>query len=317
MSNKEERESKSHKVNLSFLVTLVVLLIVAAVFAWYYVTASGQISEKNTQISECTQQKETLQGQLNSANSQISSLEDQAKSLQDQISSLQSQISSANSEISSVQAQLSSLQRELDAILDTKVVQYYSFTYQSHQFDWMLSVPLRTYFHYKEQPKIDDVSKYNSMITDTYADSLINVIVVELKEATLTFDLGKADVVNMVSAFVHSLTHTNNDPTTPNDGYPCYPIETLFQQGGDSEDNSVLTAAILNRLDFNMVFFVFAGQKHMAIGIDIPAYTGLTSWEYEAKKYAYLETTGDFSWQLGMCPNAYAGIRPTIIPITK
>ncbi len=317
MANKEKNEPRSRKISVSFLITLIILLIVAAVFAWYYVTASGQISKKDTQISECSQQTQVLQGQLTSANSQISTLEDQASSLNDQIASLQDQLSSANSNISSIQAELSSLQRELNTILDTKVAQYYSFTYQSHQFDWTLSIPLRTYFYYKDKPRIDDVSKYSSMITDTYADSLINIIVNELKEATLTLDLGKADVVNMVSAFVHSLTHTNKVTATPNDDYACYPIETLFQQGGDSEDNTILVAAILNKLDYNMVYFVFTQQKHVAIGIDIPAYTGLTSWEYEARKYAYLETTGDIVYQLGSCPNEYIGIRPTIIPITE
>ena len=317
MSSKNKQEPKSRKINMTFLVTLIILAIVAVVFIWYYVTASGQISTKNDQIAECNQQNQTLQGQLTSASSQISSLESQVSSLQDQITSLESQLSSTGSETSSILAELSSLQSQLNTVLDTKIAQYYSFTYRSHQYNWTLSIPLRTYFYYKDKPRIDDVSKYNTMITDSYADSLINILVSELKDATLTLDLGKADVVHMVSAFVHSLTHTNKDTKTPDDDYACYPIETLFLHGGDSEDNSILVATILSKLDYNMVYFLFTQQKHTAIGIDILAYAGLTSWEYDARKYAYLETTGDTDWQLGMCPSEYIGIRPTIIPITQ
>ncbi len=117
--NIEKSKAKTHGISRTFLVTLIVLIIVAGVFVWYYVAASGQISRANSLISTLSSEKQSLQAELSSASSEISTLESQVSSLETQlsstnaqISSLQSQLSSGGSEIANLQAQISSLQSQ-------------------------------------------------------------------------------------------------------------------------------------------------------------------------------------------------------------
>ncbi len=94
---------------------------------------------------------------------------------------------------------------------------------------------------------------------------------------------------------------------------PLYPLETLFQQGGDSADTSILAAALLKKLGFGVVLLAFEQQKHMAVGVNMPGAGGY-SWEYQAVRYFYLETTGK-QWQIGDCPPEYRSATPTITAI--
>jgi hypothetical protein len=88
-------------------------------------------------------------------------------------------------------------------------------------------------------------------------------------------------------------------------------VETLFDQGGDSEDTSILAAALLERLEFDLVLLVFENPEHMALGVYLPGFYGY-SWEYRGKNYLHLETVAE-GGVLGNCPYIYQGVLPTII----
>ena len=103
-----------------------------------------------------------------------------------------------------------------------------------------------------------------------------------------------------------------NDIKTPFDDTALYPVETLFDQGGDCQDNSILAAALLQRLEFHVALLVFDKEKHMGVGVDSPALKG-RNWEYQAVRYYYLETTGTRS-QVGDRPEMSLGV-PVIIPV--
>lgn len=268
---------------------------------------------------------ETSQSNLTSAQREYELLESQLATLkkewEESKASLEAEIASQSATISDAQntnttllADIEELQTQLDTALDTKIIQTYAFNYYGRDFVWELSISLRTYLHYKELPRIDDTSKYTTMVTDSYANDLINVIVDEIEEAILRFNYNKADVVNLVGTFVQSLVHANDETDTPYDDYPRYPIETLFDEGVDCEDTSILAAAILERLDYDQVFFVFSQPKHVALGVYALSVINLDGWEYEAKRYIYLETTGEL-WTLGHMPSTYNGLQPAIYPI--
>lgn len=299
----------------AFLAALVIPIGVAIAFIYLYVSASGQISSKNDQISTYSQQisgysqqTQNLQSQLSSANSQVANLQGQLTSTNSQVSSLQGQLSSANS-------QLSTLQGQLNTTLDTQIPEYYQFSDQ-YPYYWTINIPLKTYLYYKNQPRPTGLTKYNLMINDPNENDLMNALVGQIRQAALNNNLKQSDIINLVAAFTQSLVHTNNDVTTPYDDYPNYPVETLFQQGGDSEDNSILAADILTRLNFNLVFFVFNQPQHVALGLDFASTPGSTSWEYQSKQYVYLETTGQ-KWKLGQCPPVYTTKQPMILPLTQ
>ena len=150
---------------------------------------------------------------------------------------------------------------------------------------------------------------------DPDASTLIDILVSKAKEAAQTYDLKRSEVVNLVAKFIQTLPCTNKDVTTPYDQYPRYPLETLFEEGGDSQDTSILAAALLSRLDYDVVLFFFESQKHAAVGVNMPGTPGY-SWEYKAKRYYYLETMGQGP-VLGDCPPEYRAVQALIYPISS
>jgi hypothetical protein len=101
-------------------------------------------------------------------------------------------------------------------------------------------------------------------------------------------------------ARVQSLPYTSDDVTTGFDEYPRFPLETLVDDGGDCEDSAILTAALIDALNYPVVLLGLPG--HMAVGIAIPT-TGIY-YELDGEEYFYLETTGE-GWELGELPDDY------------
>jgi hypothetical protein len=267
------------------------------------------------QLASTQREYDATKSKLASAQSDLAAAQNEAKKVQGELASQSATLAQMRSSNDALQKQVSELESKLNAILDTKVVQYYNFSFQFDRYDWTLAIPLRTYFYYKDQTRPAVYSKYSPMATDSYADSLLNILVRNLEDAALANELRKIDVVNLVATFIQTLPHTDSDVTTPYDLYPRYPLETLFEQGGDSEDTSILAAALLVREGYDVVLFIFEQQKHMAVGVNIPAVGGY-GWEYQGNNYFYLETTGE-KWQLGDCPTEYWKGRPSIFPVGR
>ncbi len=260
---------------------------------------------------------DALQSQLTSIQNEYTDTKSKLASAQTEIEKLKADFTSQSARLDqernsndALQKQASDLGNKLNAILDTKVTQYYNFNHKGLSYSWSLPIPLRTYFYYKDLPRS---AKYDALVTDSYSDNVMSILSRALKDAALTYDLRKTDTVNLIATFVRSLPHSDKYATTPFDGYPRYPVETLFDQGGDSEDNSILVAALLYREGYDIVFFRFEQQKHMAVGVNLPAAGGY-SWEYQGNRYCYLETT-EKNFELGGCPYQFTTVQPVIVPV--
>jgi hypothetical protein len=299
------------------------ILIITAIMLLSISVIGCGVSQK--EFDTLTQDYETSQANLASAQREYQFLQSQMTSLQKewdvskanldaQIAQQSAKINEAQSTNDTLTKNVADLQNRLETVLSTEIKQTYAFSYLNKSFNWELSIPLKTYLYYKEKVKITDSSKYNTMVKDNYADTLLSALMRQIEEAKLRYNYNSSDTVNLIGAFVQSLIRANNDVTTPYDDTARYPIETLFDQGVDSEDTSILAAAILYRLQYSEVIFVFSQPKHVAVGVYVPAVFGLDGWEYQAKRYIYLETTGEL-WNLGYVPSTYLGKQPEIYPV--
>jgi hypothetical protein len=263
---------------------------------------------------------DALQANLTTAQREYDLLKSQITTLQKDYdatkATLEAKIASQAATIAEAQNANVTLQSKLDATLNTEFKFTYRFKYQTWQFNWDIAIPLREYLYYQAKSRITGSSKYTAMVTDSHADSLINILVQKIKDASLNYNLKKTETIDLVGAFVQSLVYASQDIATPYDDRPLYPIETLFEQGGDCEDTSILAASLLQRLEYDQVFFIFSQPKHVALGIDVPASLYVTGWEYLAKRYIYLETTGD-NYTVGTAPTVYTTLQPEILPISK
>ena len=260
---------------------------------------------------ELNSQLTSLQNEYNDAQSELASAQTEIDKLNADLTGQGAKLDQAQSSYDSLQKQASDLENKLNAILNTTATQYYRFTYKYVSYDWALPVPLRTYFYYKDLPR---PTKYDTMVIDSYADNVMNILSQQVEDAALTNDMKPTDVINLVATFVRSLPHSDEDARTPFDGYPRYPVETLFDQGGDSEDNSILIASLLIRERYDVVFLLFQQPKHLAVGVNAPTAIGYR-WEYQGNWYYYLEPN-EKNWELGELPTPFRGTQPVIIPIS-
>jgi len=253
----------------------------------------------------------SLQNEYTDAQSKLASAQTEIEKLQADFTSQSAKLDQTQSSYDTLQKQASDLENKLNVILDTSVTEYYRFTYKYVSYDWSLPIPLRTYFYYKDLPR---PATYDSMVIDSYADNVMNILSRQVEDAALTNDLKPTDVINLVATFVRNLPHSNEDARTSYDGYPRYPVETVVDEGGDSEDNSILIASLLLREGYDVVFLRFEQPKHLAVGVNAPTAIGYR-WEYQGNWYYYLEPN-EGNWELGELPTPFRGTQPVIISIS-
>jgi hypothetical protein len=111
-------------------------------------------------------------------------------------------------------------------------------------------------------------------------------------------------------AFVQQAIPYRSDPYNNGYDYPKYGIETLVENGGDCEDKAALLVALLNTFGFDAILVNTPG--HMAAAMACQNCGGY--YNYNGKRYSFIETTAS-GWQIGsMPPNEYASATLLDVP---
>ena len=176
---------------------------------------------------------------------------------------------------------------------------------------WKLTLPIPKevydYCHGMDRAPIEDYSIY---VTHPLDDNFTASIATELKRLAEQRGYDSEETVNFAASFVQNLKYE-----TELEEYPNYPVETLFDKGGDCEDTAILTAALLQAMGYDAVLLRFSpvtegGAGHMAVGVAVPGMSSGYSYKSEGQTYYYLETTA--SWSVGEIPpdtlSKYKGI---------
>lgn len=188
------------------------------------------------------------------------------------------------------------------------IVRHYEWSYGGGTWTWDLPLPESLYNYYKDKPR-PPTADYSVYITDPYDDVYIEALIKKFNEAATKGGYDEYEKVNLVIAFVQSLPYTVDNVTTPFDEYPRYPIETLVDYGGDCEDTAILTAALLDKMGYDVVLIDLPG--HVAVGVLGGEGIYGTYYSENGKKYFYLETTGE-GWKIGEIPENYKGTSVTL-----
>lgn len=289
-----------------------------------------------------------MRAELDSAQSEIKNLQSELASLRGQIESWQESPAQRQSGIrlpgglvtqsakltrvadSGMKEQVTGRKSEPSFLLNSSVTQSYQFEiYNRGTYQWTLTIPLGDYFYYKEKPRPTSSLRYSAMTTnaryyyfseyiamaaDPDDDDLIEGIVNNVNEMAATENLSERQKIDLVLQFIQSLPYTEDGVTTPYIEYPRYPIETLFDPGGDCEDTSILAVAILKEMGYDVALILFEEFDHMGVGITYDLEYG-NSWIYEGKRYWYLDTTG--GWTTGWAPKEYAQTPAYIYPVKR
>lgn len=189
------------------------------------------------------------------------------------------------------------------------VTRTFSWEYQRKTWSLTLHLDPAGYATYQQRSRQRD---YDLFASDSFDDGLIADIAKSLHELADEQGLSREELAELTVSFVQSLPYTSDDVTTPFDEYPRFPYETLYDNGGDCEDTSILAAAVLHELGFKVVLFEL--PSHMALGVECDAEGYALT--YDGVRYCYLETTGE-NWPVGLIPEEYEGQPVTVISVER
>lgn len=185
----------------------------------------------------------------------------------------------------------------------------YSWQYPDYGKTFRLNIDISyyDYNYFASKARTYDYAAYARDAADVtavtmVADSLRNIAV----ESGFTSEY---DIVSFIAAFVQALEYQEDLAYKGYREYPKYPIETLFEQGGDCEDTAVLLAKLLKTLGFGAV--LLESKDHMAVGVQT---SGRGNLSYDGNEYYYIETT-EPRWRVGEVPDDMVGVNMEVIYI--
>jgi hypothetical protein len=187
----------------------------------------------------------------------------------------------------------------------------YSWNYEGYRWHLTLLLNDKLYDTYKSRTR---KREYDLFASDPYDDWLIKNIADTLISLSKEYGLEENKVPGLCVSFIQSLNYTSDVASSGYDQYPRFPYETLYDNGGDCEDTSILSVAILQEMGYDVVLLEL--PEHMALGIKCDSKMKGRSFEYKNNHYYYLETTGS-NWQIGEMPEEYKDEPVQVIPVYR
>ncbi len=197
--------------------------------------------------------------------------------------------------------------------------------YATLQYEWELNGTHYTYTldilysdvqYYRDYYSVSDRQQdvYGNHARDrtfvTYEDKYIQRIAADFTQMTAGMtDLERA---NFILAFSQCLGYEDDWVYMGAEEYWKFPLETLYDHGGDCEDTSILLAAIAKAMGYDTALLLFSG--HMATGIAVDGATGTYFATATSEKYYYCETTVA-GYMVGELPSSMQGYRATMVII--
>ena len=240
-------------------------------------------------------------------------LRNQTLETQTQIRDLEHQITTLKAQLADRNATIQELETNLETVYEFAVTHQYEWTYIGKRTK-KLEIPAIQYQESIDKPRPTDWTQWVTMCNVTQE------IIEELAQTfTATADnenFDEANTVNYVAAFIQSLPFADDYVYGTWDDHPRYPLETLFDREGDCGDTSILTAAILDTMGYDVALILFEEARHAAVGVANAGVVYGDHYTYNETKYFYLETTND-GWELGVKPPSLESEHVHIYPLKE
>jgi len=144
---------------------------------------------------------------------------------------------------------------------------------------------------------------YTDEVMAPYMDELTDLLIEELQEKYTT--ISETVLLNYLLAFTQYIEYQSDEAYMGVEEYWKFPLETLYDQGGDCEDTSILFAAIAHECREKLGMSYSVGLQllpgHMAGAVKLSGSSkGMSTNPYG---YVYAETTSS-SYSLGEIPDS-------------
>ncbi|MBI4304320.1 MAG: hypothetical protein HY665_08305 [Chloroflexi bacterium] len=303
-----------------FAVAMVLVLVSVGDFGFGYMVSRPKIKNYETQVAQLTTEVTGLAETISDQETEILAYQSEKAGLESKLGEAQAetlasqkQVDKLKSDMAGLNAQISTSQNKLDKVMGVTMTQHFDWFYQGKLREWHLPVPLSLYVEYKDRTRPASAAYFIDLAKDPKDDGYIDTLVAQMNSLATQERLNELQKLNLVVTFIQSLPYTVDKETTPYDEYARYPIETLFDAGGDCEDTSILAAAILDRMGYDAAILLLRNARHMALGVSMAGASG-SYYEYNGKKYYYVETTGD-GWPVGQVPPGITDRTAQVYPV--
>jgi hypothetical protein len=190
-----------------------------------------------------------------------------------------------------------------------EITRIYEWTFNNQTYAAYFGVLKSDYDLYKSRPHThgSDYAGYRISVDERICFiELVN----RLMDVVVENELSENCSAMAVAGFLQSLPNASLDDAAAYDDYPKYPLETLVDGGGDSEDMSILAANLLEQMGYRTVLLGFPG--HMAVGMQGTNESAEGRYyTYNGAQYYYLETMPPLRG-LGDIPDEYRNMPATI-----
>lgn len=169
-----------------------------------------------------------------------------------------------------------------------------------------LTVDSNMYGYYKKLDRYYGVKDFVKYANDPNNEALAAQIADCLREIGDSLSYSDAEVAREAVNFVQSVIEYRYDiESTGEEDYPKYPIETIYERQGDCEDSSILLAAILKELGYEVALVHL--PQHVAVAVKTTDdYNAGSYYELNGHRYLFIESTAN-GWNIGDIPENYRG----------
>ena len=106
--------------------------------------------------------------------------------------------------------------------------------------------------------------------------------------------MGRTEFAQFVLSFVQTIPYKTDASTTGSNEFWKYPLETLWDYGGDCEDSSILYGTLMGIAGYDVAFILFQDHAMSAVEVDASGYKVVI----DGESYYMCETTSerDIGW---------------------
>ena len=187
-----------------------------------------------------------------------------------------------------------------------------SHEWKHNGFSWTcsLNVPVELYRYYQGRAhQSDDMVQF---VLSDYDRLCVRNLVASFREGGVKAGYTDRDNLGNVISFVQSLRYVTDLDSKGEQEYARFPLETLVDGVGDCEDMAILAATIIHEMGYDVMLVIL--PEHMALAVACDEGCEGIYYEYEGRRYYYLEVTNT-GWAIGQIPKEYRSSQAKLVPL--
>jgi hypothetical protein len=183
-----------------------------------------------------------------------------------------------------------------------QVSKKFSWTYDGVGYSFVWTLNYSTYLSWRNNTSIDRWPSTDDERTSYVTDSISSIRSISDYLESCSLSMTELERADFVLKFVESTEYVSDSTSRNKAEWFKYPIETLFDNGGDCEDTSILYCALMHSLGYDVALLYFPSSLgyeagHMAAAVALFNCSG-RYYLVDGEEYYYCETTSN--WDVGV-----------------